>query len=235
MVIGICDDDKIWSRRAERIIEEYGERILLETEVFRFADREELFRYEGKPLDVLFMDIVLENEDGITLASEVNQKWTNCRIVYTTNYLCYATEVYDTEHIFYTLKEQFESKIGKIFSKILHEMEQNHKSLIFTASGQSVALAPEEIFYFERQGRKTSIRTVWGNLEIRDKISDLAGRLPETDFLRCHSSYIVYLPNIKRAGKDTFTMKNDDVITISRAYEKTARAAFTRWMSSQLS
>ena len=235
MVIGICDDDKIWRRRAERMIEEYAEQTLLDVELFRFGDREELFRYEGKPLDVLFLDIVLGDENGILLAAEVNEKWKNCRIVYMTNYLSYATEVYDTEHIFYTLKEQFERKIGRIFNKILHEMEQNCKSLIFTTSGQSLSLASEEIFYFERKGRKTIIKTVWGNFEIKEKISDLAGRLPKTDFLRCHNSYIVYLPNVKRASKDTFTMKNDDVITISRAYEKSSRAAFTRWMTSQLS
>lgn len=235
MIIGICDDDKVWCRHAEQMIEEYMYQTAMKAEIFCFANREELLAYEGIPLDVLFLDIILQDENGISLAEDINKRWEHCKIVYLTNHINYATEVYGTEHIFYALKEQFESKIGKIFNKVLHEMEQTHKNLIFTVKGNSVILAPEEIYCFERQGRCTVIETVWGKYEIKDKIADLAERLPETDFLRCHSSYIVYMPNIKKADKGTFVMKNGTVITISRAYEKSTKTAFTRWMLSQLS
>ena len=235
MVIGICDDDEIWCSYAEETIEEYAYQTSLKTEIFCFSDREALLAYEGVPLDVLFLDIVLRSEDGIALAEEINRKWKCCKIVFLTNYLGYATEVYHTEHIFYALKEQFADKIGKIFGKLLHEMEQNQKKLIFTSGSNTLILAPEEIFYFERHGRSTSINTVWGTYEIKDRIGDLIKRLPETDFLRCHSSYIVYLPNVRKADKGFFVMKNEAVIMISRAYEKSTKAAFTRWMLSQLS
>ena len=235
MVIGICDDDKIWCRHAEQLIEEYLYQTSIKAEILCFEKKEELQAYEGMPLDVLFLDIVLKEENGITLAGEINKKWDRCKIVYLTNYLNYATEVYETEHIFYVLKEQLEAKIGKIFDKILHEMEQTQKKLIFSSGGNSVVLAPEEIYYFERQGRCTMIKTVWGTYEIKDKIGDLADRLPETDFLRCHSSYIVYMPNMKKVDKGIIEMKNGDVIMISRAYEKSTKTDLARWMLSQLS
>lgn len=235
MIIGICDDDRLWCRHAEQIIEEYAFQTDLNAEIFCFPDREALWDYEGMPLDVLFLDIVLKEESGIELAGDINKKWKHCKIVYLTNYLHYATEVYETEHIFYALKAQLDLKIGKIFDKLLHEMEQNQKSLVFSTGGDSVVLAPEEIYYFERHGRSTFIETVWGKYEIKDKLGDLEKRLPPTDFLRCHNSYIVYLPNIKKADKGIFVMKNGDVIMVSRSYEKRTKASFTRWMLSQLS
>ncbi|MDY3919009.1 MAG: LytTR family DNA-binding domain-containing protein [Candidatus Limivivens sp.] len=235
MIIGICDDDKIWCRHAEQVIEGYTCQTSLEAEIFCFSEKEALLAYEGRPLDVLFLDIVMKEENGIALAVEINKKWKHCKIVYLTNYLHYATEVYETEHIFYALKEQFDVKIGKIFDKILHEMEQNQKSLTFAADGNFIMLAPEEIYYFERHGRITFIETVWGQYRIKEKMGDLEKRLPETDFLRCHNSYIVYLPNIRKADKGSFVMKNGAVILISRSYEKRTKASFTRWMLSQLS
>ena len=99
MRVGICDDDAIWCRKAEQIIYKYADQTETELEVICFMIPEELNSYEGYPLDMLFMDIVLENNEeknGIDLVAMVNKKWKDCQIIYLTNYLFYATEVYHT-------------------------------------------------------------------------------------------------------------------------------------------
>lgn len=55
MRVGICDDDMLWSRKAEKIICRYAEQTETQMEVICFTAPEELERYEGYPLDVLFM------------------------------------------------------------------------------------------------------------------------------------------------------------------------------------
>ena len=237
MVVGICDD-KNASKRTAHIINNYAEQTLLEIEIYCFTNQKELFSHNGKPLDVLFLEIALEDDNGIILALEVNKKWENCHIVFLTNHLHYATEVYETKHTYFVLKDQFAGKVGKVFYRISHEMEVNTRKLVFKGKnmrgGYSLTLSPEEIYYFERNNRKTKIRTTWGDYEINDGIGELITRLPETDFLRCHSSYIVYIPNVKEASKGMFIMNNGDVITISRAYEKSAKAGYQRWMLARI-
>ena len=63
MRVGICDDDAIWCRKAEQIIYKYADQTETELEVICFMIPEELNSYEGYPLDMLFMDIVLENNE----------------------------------------------------------------------------------------------------------------------------------------------------------------------------
>ena len=235
MIIGICDDDKIWYRRAEGLIEQYAEETGQEVALCYFPDTEALLAYEGAPLEALFMDIELNGENGVKAALQVNAKWAHCQIVFLTNYLNYATDVYEAEHVMFVLKEQFAERLGSVFAKIAHEREQHRKQLCFVCVGkQTVYLAPDEIYYFERRGRKTIIETVWGSYELFDKIEDIMKRLPEGEFVRCHNSYVVYLPNIKEAKSGTFQMRNGQMITISRGYEKETKTAFMRWVRGQM-
>ena len=105
--------------------------------------------YDGYPLDMLFMDIVLENEEGkngIDIVTAVNKKWKDCQIVYLTNYLFYATEVYHTEHVFFALKEQFEERIGGFSEKCFINLPRQEKnSSILSSEGKKFPL-PQQIF-----------------------------------------------------------------------------------------
>lgn len=174
--------------------------------------------------------------NGIDAAQLINRKWPDCQVVYLTNYLFYATEVYHTTHIFYVLKERFESRIDEIFTKILHEQQQRNKKLIFSAlGGHRIVLAPEDILYFERRRRTTIITAACGVYEIRDKLSDLEALLPPLDFVRCHNSYLVYLPAVRELESGAFLMENGVRIPISRGCAEKAKNAFMKWALTQIS
>ncbi len=236
MVIGICDDDKTWRRRAKRLLENWFENAGKEAEILCFSQGRELLEYKGgAALDLLFLDIELGEENGIAIARRVNEKWKHCQIVYLTNFLFYATEVYQTEHMFFVLKEQFERRLEEIFQKFFHQTRQKERSLIFSVIGGSrLCLAPDEILYLERLRRVTRVVTVWGDYAIWDKIDVLEQKLPKPDFLKCHSSYIVYLPAIREQRKSEFLMKNGDQIAISRSYLKKVKEGFLKWALTQM-
>lgn len=236
MRVGICDDDSKWYQKAKEIIEAYGKKTGTEIKILYFSQGDSLEEYEGEPLEVIFMDVALGDKDGIALAGKINKKWKNCQIVYLTNYLYYATETYHTDHTFFVLKEQFEERIGEVFGKILHIMEQKSEKLVFSViGGKEIVLAPEDILYFERRGRITRIVTVWGNYEIWDKLRDVMEKLSEIDFVRCHNSYIVYMPAVREMGKGCFILKNGTKIMISRSHIRTVKASFMCWALTQIS
>lgn len=249
MRIGICDDDKLWCKKAQKIVEEYAAKSNLPMQSFLFMSGEDMLKYEGEHLDVLFCDIELENaeeesapekegdatkENGITLAKKVNQKWPYCQIVYLTNYLFYATEVYQTRHVFFVLKEQFEKRIEEIFKKLIHELKQEQEQLLFsTIGGGRVILSPSDIYYFERNGRVTNIITKCGEYVIHEKLGVVMERLPSRDFIRCHNSYIVYFPAVREMVKGAFILVNQTRVVISRSYAKKVKEAFMQWALAQ--
>lgn len=235
--IGICDDEQSWHKQAKTIIEKYMSDIDIGIELCFFNCKNELLTYDGLPLDSVFMDIELENENGIEIAELLNEKWPGCAIVYVTNYLFYATDSYDTEHLYFVLKEHFEQKLPAIFDKILHAREQVKNKLVFQVIGENnhkVVLLPRDILFFERNRRRTQIHTVWGIYETWDKISDIEKCLSELDFVRCHNSYIVYLPAVREFSATSIIMKNGETIAVSRNFAARTKASFTRWAASKM-
>lgn len=235
MIIAVCDDDKVWLEEAKGVIERYADQSLLEVEILCFSDGEQLLAYTGEDIEVLFLDIELGKENGIQLGKRVNRRWEQCQIVYLTNYLYYATDVYLTAHVFFVLKEQYQEKIKLIFTKIFHNIQQRKKMLVFTeVGGNQLVVAPEEVLYFEHKVRTTWLYTTAGNYEITGKIIDIVKKLPKIDFSRCHNSYIVYLPSVREVKKEGFVLRNDTVIFFSKRYKKKAKADFLRWALTQM-
>lgn len=234
MQVGICDDDGKWRQKAKKVILKYAKETDTKIDVLLFEGKKELEAYKGAPLEALFLDIILGEDNGIELAVQVNKRWKNCQIVYLTDSLDYATEVYETAHIFYVLKDQFSRRIGQVFSKVFHNLEKKREALIFSViGGKEMVLAPEEIRYFERSGRTTRVVTLWGDFQIWDKLDEIMEWLSNLDFVRCHNSYIVYLPAVREMEKGAFLLTEGIKITISRSYGKAAKAAFMRWALAQ--
>lgn len=235
MKIGICDDDALWCEKAKRIIEDYGEKEGIKIQFHTFLSKAQLEDFKDT-LDVLFLDIELEDADGkqelgTKIALDINIRWPHCQIVFLTNYLFYATEVYESKHLYFVLKEQFRDKIEKLFSKILTIQKNSRKKLLFEEVGRNVvSLFPSQILYLERRGRITNLVTTSKEVfKIPYKMDELENEILNNDFLRCHNSYIVYMPAIQEIRKTEVVLIDHTLILISRAYVKKVKRTFMKW------
>lgn len=52
------------------------------------------------PYDIFITDIDMGSLNGIDLVNEINQINPQCIIIFVSNYIHYATKVYDVEHIY---------------------------------------------------------------------------------------------------------------------------------------
>ena len=101
--IGICDDDIFFLNRAEKDLKNYITGKQLEAELYLFRDEKQLNDYiqKGNILNLLFLDIVFEQENGISIARRINHLLPRCQIVFVTNYNEYSMDVYDADHVGY--------------------------------------------------------------------------------------------------------------------------------------
>lgn len=230
MKIVLCDDDQCWLWKAAEILESYGKKHALEMTFDTYTDQISMIKNTDEAPDLLFMDIDLGGSSGIAAVQEINQKWPLCEVVYLTNYLYYAMEVYETEHAYFVLKNEFEERLEKVIRKVQSRQERNQESLLFhVINGGEMRLNATDIVCFERFGRKTKITFETSDLAVWDKLDDILEKLPADDFVRCHNSYIVSLAAVKEYHRDFFRMKNDMDITISRSYRKQVQDAFLQW------
>jgi len=227
--IGICDDEPGWIQKSQELLSEY--------ETVVFPNKNKILTYDGLPLDAVFMDIELAGENGIEVASLLNKKWPDCLIVYVTNYLFYATDAYTTKHIYFVLKEQFEVRLGAVIEKILEHQKQAEKKWRFDVIGGSskeVLLSSNDIWYFERDKRRTRIHTGWGIYEIWNKINDLEERFSHKNFVRCHNSYIVNFSAVREISTSFIILSDGTQVPISRFYSEKTKQKFAIWAASEV-
>lgn len=234
MVIGICDDDKKWIQTCEKTLTEFADLININIEVKRFTKAIELLEYEGIPLDAVFLDIELGRQNGILIAKKLNKIRPNCLIIYMSNYLHYATEIYNTEHIWFVVKKHFKDKVGEILNRILHELENKSTRIILkTMKNDLISIVPSDICYMEKEKRGTKIVTVWSVYYVKERLSDIIPQLSELDFSQCHSSCVVNFRYVKELQKDVYILygesEKEEIVQISRRYVQKTREDFLKW------
>jgi len=237
MRIIVCDDEKDWLEQAVHTLKRYADQSGMHLEVSSCPDADSLFSEIRDPADLIFMDIVFgeKEEDGILLTRRINETCPGCQVVYLTNYLFYATEVYETEHIWFLLKEQFEEKLPKVIEKFQKLRRGRNARFVFqTSRGHTVSLPFDEILYLERSARITNVVVDKETFQTTSRIIQLMEMLPEIDFLRCHNSIIVNLNAVREIKGDELLMKNGKTLLISRAYRQRFRKGFLKWAESHL-
>ena len=234
MVIGICDDDKQWRESCKRTLEGFSSMIKLTMEIRCFATAEELLEYKDTQLDAVFLDIELGRKNGIFVAKKLNKTKPNCKIIYMTNYLHYATEIYNTEHIWFVVKKHFQDKVGEIISRILREFESKTSRIVLkTLKNEVISIVPSDIYYLEREKRGTRVVTVWDEYHVKERMSDIVPQLSELDFSQCHNSYVVNFRYVKELQKDMYILygeaDKEQIVQISRRYVQKTREDFLKW------
>ncbi|MBR0381900.1 MAG: response regulator transcription factor [Eubacterium sp.] len=248
MRIAICDDDASWNRHASSVLREYlagrekpGQN--KPAEILCFETGEDFLSYEGPPIHLVFMDIEFDEEhdeavfkgDGIAFATKVNERWKDCMVAYCTNYLYYALDVYDTDHVYYIVKSQFEDRLDSLFDKMDRVKERESASVYFHVIGSGMAyFALKDVIYFERKTRYTEIRTAEESFHIREKIPDIMEKIPSGIFTRCHSSYLVNMEHILKRDGNSYVLKSGGHVPVSRSNNISTREDFLIWCEKQV-
>ena len=175
-----------------------------------------------------------EPKDGICVAKELNRRWPGTQIVYLTNYLHYAVDVYETMHIWFLVKDRFEEKLPLVLDKAEEIGRREAQRFVFEAEDRSMVNLPvEDLYYLERYDRRTRIVSKQGEYRSRDRLAVLMRLLPQDSFARCHNSILVSLPKVKELHRSTLRMENGEEVQISRAYVNVFHRRFLEWAQRQ--
>jgi len=240
MQIGFCDDNIAYLKEAQNIMSDFLTQKKIPGDIITFSQGDELLNYvesSEEKMDLLFMDIDLNETNGIQLTKEINQKLPFCQITYLTNYLHFATDVYQTNHCYFIIKEQLHERLEELFEKLLqnHDASFYNKRIPITSIQQNqIIVFQGEILYLERIRRITYIHTKSITYETKTKLEELLPLFDSFYFVRCHQSFIVSLNAVSELQKADFILKNKKRVPISRTYQNSAKEAFFRWVQMKI-
>lgn len=229
----LCDDDPTWLVQAEHVLEDYAHHSGMVLDLQAFSDGTTMLATCPQAPDVLFCDIELgPDKNGIDLVQEVKCAWPSCQVVYVTNYLRYAPDVYVTEHLWFALKDTFEDRLPEIMEKLAHQMEDvSHALAVETTDHSLLSLSCTHIVSLERRGRETVITCDDGcSYQVPDRLPTLLDRLPQRLFVQCHGSFAVGLSHVRLVKRDAIVMSGGVEIPLSRRHARAFRDRYLDWV-----
>lgn len=167
-------------------------------------------------IDILFVDVQMPEINGLELIKHLNN---HCKIILTTAYSQYALDGYDLDVTDYLLKPiplaRFLKAIEKAKSQLLlqHPADNKNTANDFIlvkgdTKGKFIKIDHQDIDYIE--GMKNYAAIVCNGKKIISllNIKDLEEKLPATQFVRVHKSFIVSIAKISAIQGNQVLLKN---------------------------
>ena len=233
----ICDDEQDYIDRAKKVLQEFADEIGVKVNIITYTEPRDLIKdLETKKIipALIFMDIDFENTTGIKTVEKINEMFKVGRIIYLTNYLEFATDVYTTEHFYYVKKGELWDRLPGILDKFRKEIESESKYYRTALKNKKfVSIKANDILFFERQGRYTNIYTKDNVYQTKDKLDEIEKELDSDEFVRCHNSYLVPLAQITEYKRDKVDIVEYD-IPISRNYQQEMRDRYMKYLETSI-
>ena len=195
--IAICDDEEYFRTTEKKLISKYMAGKNCECMIDMYESGKELLALRSaiSQYNIIFLDVNMEEIDGIETAKEIRKISKDVFIVFVTAFITYALEGYKVDAVRYLIKdhESLEKAMTECMDTILDKMDYEENEMTFDFQEDAV------------------------HYTIYMKLDDIAELLPNKDFCRIHKSYLVNLKYVESVERYRAVLSNGKSLAISKA------------------
>ena len=228
MRILICDDEQKIAEDLKRCIEE---RYADKTDVTLCSSVEDFSRLSvAGNYELAFVDIVLEDGNGISAVSDICRSVTDMKIIFMTAHVRkFAEEIFlGVQPYGFIGKPIIPEKVYYYIDRLMLDIQMASGVLKTCRGKQELEIPFGEICRLESRKRKVYITCKNETVEIYDKMGDIEKML-DARFIRCHQSFIVNADFITDFSGEMLTMNDGAQINVTRKYRQSARQRYFRY------
>jgi DNA-binding LytR/AlgR family response regulator len=186
--------------------------------------------------DLIFLDIHMKYQDGMTTARKIRELDDSVIIVFITALAQYAIEGYKVNALDFILKpvvyEQFELAMDKVFKTA--DKYQKSKEIIVSEDGAKRKIDTEDVYYIEVVGHTIVIHSKLGVFETRGKtLKTISEELKEYNFVQSGQSHLINLKYVDKIKGDVVTVVGDELF-LSRSRKKDFITAFGEYVGMEI-
>ena len=158
----LCDDeplvlDRLLALSQKTLLSQYNA-------VFHCAAGAEALPDSSVQLHIAVLDIVLKQDNGISLARSIVEKFPECQIIFVSGYPQYVSDVYDVPHLGMVLKEQLENQLPKFLLRAASVLDSAREETLTVLSNRvPLQLRLSGIVYLERKDHITYLHLLSGH------------------------------------------------------------------------
>lgn len=197
--IAFCDDDQTVLDQLSALLEKYRTQRCIQIQCTAFRSPLDLLAEieKGVRYDILFLDVIMPAENGITVAKEIRQYDTAVEIIFLTSSTEFAVESYMVGAYFYQLKPIWEESFFRLTDSVIAECcRADQRSLVLRCKTGISRIELDRLLYCEV-------------LESTGSMDDLARQLaPYEIFLRPHRSFLVNMEYVQNISSRAVTLTN---------------------------
>lgn len=184
--------------------------------------------------DVLFLDILIGDSNGIEYARKIQTLGIKSEIVFISSSEKYVFDALDLFPTQYLLKGQLgEERLEQTLFKAMDNIEKTKaKTFVCKMSNETKLIDIKDIFYFEIFRRQVTVYYNDTNFTFYSTLDQVLHDLNDQNFIRCHRSFIINLKKITSLNTQYVTLTNGKEIDIGRSYKKQITHAFDEYLES---
>ncbi len=203
-------------------------RLSLNAKVFCFASGADFLSADGKErFDLVFLDIYMNNENGVDTAKELRRFDTDCLIVFTTTSTDHALDGFRVRAFHYLVKPCTDADLAALFDEIIKRLPETDRYIEVDTPRGAVRLRLRNILYAEHYQHQIHIYRTDGQKTVtRRTFREFAAGLTDGRFFLCSRGVLVNLEHAEDFDGKDFILKNGKRIPVSRNLAKAARQAF---------
>ena len=219
----ICEDSELDRDILKEIISFLLTDRGLEYNINSYASGRELVSgYKNHPSDIIFLDILMDDINGIETGRLIREMDDKVEIVYCTSSKDFAIAAYDVHAMGYLLKPYEILRISAVIDYYVQKHPQKNHNFIEVKSKRKPLIIPyKDIIHMESDNKVVYIYTTTrGAVKVYNKLDAFEQELSDSRFLRCHQSYLVNMQYVAGIVDSDFIMLDDQMIPIRKSGRK---------------
>lgn len=230
----ICDDERNALLDIKDIVLKYTPKNLEPSLTCLMKTPNILNAVEKEIYDIAFLDIEMKDLNGITLATQLQQKNPNCLIIFITNYTTYVADAFHIKAFQYLYKPLDEEQFQTEYQRALRRYQRIRLTCSFQTLEGLITLQPRNILYVETYYHKMKLKTTNKTYlcSIKNK-QYIIETLDNYDFIQVHQSYYVNMNHIYSIGHQDILLDNDEHLPLSLLRREEIKEQFHKFLVHQ--
>lgn len=217
----ICDDEPAMARELAGYLARYlEEHEVTAYSVSNFSSGRALLE-AADGFDVIFLDIQMEEPDGMETARLLRRQGDHSLLVFVTVLMELVFDAFQVEAYDYLTKPLDAARFARTMDWVLQTLEQRTAASIVIQQGSGCEVVPlSDVVYCEVLGRKVYLHKADGTITgYYDRLEQLERRV-DGRFFRCHRSYLVNLDHVRGCQAGQVLLSQGERIPVSRLRER---------------
>lgn len=192
MKILICDDEEQYLDILQRHVLEYMKNRYIACEITATTNPLTIMQSRNS-FDLAFLDIQMNEIDGITLAKQLRCRNSKLALFFITNYDEYQDDAMDLQAFRFFEKPFDVNRLYSGLDKAMEYIDGAYVDVYLGGNGIQQRILVDDIMYVTRSNRKVALITKYTEFYTTESFDEWCNKLPPLFFYPVHKSFLVNL------------------------------------------